>query len=168
MTAQEIQKFVSQPTPRKVPKNVLRAAVKRVEVSMRDSYFLSVFCFVLSSTTIRYLQITRFINVFLLFLLVSFLEYGCYYWYFRKRLIRLLSEGRFATGRIVERGSMFKVFFYGEIQFSDQNSAVRTDKVVRRDARIAVCRQWAAEQRPVGLLYLPDRKDIVITDLWLE
>jgi len=101
-----------------------------------------------------------------------------YYWRLRRRLIKLLTEGQFTRGRVVEMDSNYRflernkitAYFGGAVSFRDQYGLERTESIIfitRRD-RLEACRRWRADGRSVGLLYLPDRKDIAVTDLLLE
>ena len=88
----------------------------------------------------------------------------------RKITKRPLSEGRFATGRVLEirvKGEPIPPkSFDGIVLFRDQYGAEQADSFhVQYSA--TKWRRWAEEDRSVGLLYLPDLEKVLITDLWL-
>ena len=183
MTVQEIQKFVSQPTPRKIPKNIWRAASKSAyggeiskygtPITLRERYYIVCFLILIGCVmawdnsitfTKLYIYIIRRAVLLSLCLIPAVFQFEIIYRRYSKKLKRLLAEGCFVTGHIepfMDKSS------FAVVSFSDQYDATQVGYcIVRRRAKTA-CRKWAAEGRSVGLLYLPPNKnDVLITDLW--
>ena len=84
----------------------------------------------------------------------------CNGWYRFRRLKRLLAEGRFTSGHIIKVTRRVV-----SVSYNDQFGAKRTGSLLSDPALMAACSQWGAEHHSVGLLYLPGREDVFITDL---
>ena len=120
--------------------------------SSPDSYFLN-FIYI---TTIS-------IATFLLFIM------------FRgfRRTKRLLREGLFTTkGRVLEFAEQRNIFkrlmckhsFF--VSFIGQHGERREGVCTVTEDSYSACARWADNGGPVNLLYLPDRNEVIITDLW--
>ena len=89
------------------------------------------------------------------------------FWYIRRNLKRRLAESLFATG-FVKEYSIQKDNCRISVSFSGQDGSERTGYRILPKRAEAVYRQWAAERRKIGGLYLLDKEDVIITDLWLK
>jgi hypothetical protein len=92
-------------------------------------------------------------------------------WYCRRRTKRLLAEGQYVTGRvtrILTRTARRSKHFEAVVSFDDQNGVERTGFCPVLYRAYSECNRWITEDRSVGLLYLPDRENVLIPDLWLE
>jgi len=80
---------------------------------------------------------------------------------------QLLTKGCFTTGHVSEPKKHLLsviVFVWFNDQLGKRQTGIYTVRTKRDEAK---CRQLFADDRPVGLMYLPDRLDIIITDLLL-
>lgn len=89
------------------------------------------------------------------------------FWYIRKKLKRTLAEGLFAMGRVSEVCSTKEAGLKVSVSFTDQDGKARTGYRTVTKRVEDTCRKWKADDREVGLLYLPGREDVIITDLWV-
>ena len=188
MTNQEIQRFVNQPTPRNVPKNVFRAAAKYFRCKIMKQYSLRDYFFVIAVGslllfTIAFMDIVKDgFHVEQAAIIVGICVINCFYLFEHWRLKRFLTNARYASGIIVETDSSKSLskgkaakwlgghLFRGFVSFRDLYGGERTDAINIAGRTAASFSQWASEQRSVGLLYLPDsdRAGVIITDLWSE
>ena len=108
MTEQEIQRFVNQPTPRNVPKNIFRAAVKHFRCKIMKNYTVHIYFFVIAIMfllvfILTFIAIMRdmFDNQNVMLIIAIFTVSG-FYLFERWRLKRFLANARYASGIIVE------------------------------------------------------------------
>ena len=81
---------------------------------------------------------------------------------------QLLTKGYFTTGHVCEPKKQNLLLIIVSVWFNDQLGKRQTGMCIVRTKRDKEkCRQLYADDRPVGLMYLPDRLYILITDLLL-
>jgi hypothetical protein len=172
MTSQEISDFVNQRAPREIPKSVLaKVGMSNKYTSLPFGYHLLFFLTALYLLSSGYIFISgrAFISTLAvpIFLLSD--------WFIHRKKIRFLRDGIFVTGRVSEvRVKPWRIFppptldAVIAVSFSAPNGTERTGRYKIWLPSHPECRQWAAEGRSVGLLFLPDREDIIITDFWVE
>jgi len=114
-----------------------------------------------SSDSAYFLNLIRFIMLFALICVLFriFLDF--------RRIKRLLSKGLFAAGHI------YKYVIQGNsssfsVNFIDQRGMKQTTFFTVPNSASSACRKWADENRSIGLLYLPGKDKILVTDLWLK
>ena len=83
-------------------------------------------------------------------------------WRGRRELVRLLAEGCFARGRLVELNETGTVIngqavMDARVAFADALGAERTAGCRVMAAAADRCRRWRDEGADVGLLYMPDQ-----------
>jgi hypothetical protein len=182
MTSYEISEFVQQRAPRKVPRDVFRAANRRTGINCKYLANAFVFLFIsilyyirvwMEASTRLPVESIELVIPFLFFLSAGILFIT--YWYNRRGIKHLLAEGLFVTGlatevKLWQKGrrwtadiaDTYKVI----VSFSDQYGATQAGRYLIEEHDLPTCSQWADEKRSVGLLYLPNRQDVLITDLW--
>ena len=173
MTSQEISKFVNQPTPREIPENILSMeGMLDHRTGLIGVFLMSLMILLLSSVLptgrLPTGGLPRHIERGLILFLICTLG-----WLGLRRMKGPLREGRFVTGCVSEirRARMLWILplpdFDVIVTFSDQYGAMRTGRKKILQHAYPTCRQWFDENRLVGLLYLPGKKEVFITDLWL-
>ena len=164
LTSQEISNFVGRPTPRGIPKNVWRAAIGDSPLA-----FLVLFLIATGLVGLCWYSQNWYSQKDLLeslFVTIAMCAAVVYIWRRIRIQKRLLMEGRYAAGRIYEVKSHGRGQLCTVVSFSDQHGTARKGSCLSSQKCRNTVRQWFAEDRHVGLLYLPDRQDVIITDLW--
>jgi len=85
------------------------------------------------------------------------------------KIKRLLRKGLFATGYISKQNTSNGVLDY-VVSFTDQRGVMRVAPIIMTPEVLGMpwLPDWVDRGLPVGLLYLPDTKAVIVLDLWLD
>lgn len=81
---------------------------------------------------------------------------------------RLLADGLFTTGHVFKPTVRKKYALYYDVWFINQCNERRKGFFIVPAESVPKVLNWVYERSSVGLLYLPNHDEVIITDLWLD